>query len=106
MTIKPVETDPADKRSGSTTVPANGPASLRSDSAVLAVVTHYRCEKWLENCLTALVTQTRPPQNIVVVDDASSPPPVDIVKRCSQVTLLSAVENVGSYRLLQQIVDD
>lgn len=76
---------------------------LRRESSVLAVVTHYGCEQWLARCLEALVTQTRPPENIVVIDDASPVPPVEILKNFPQVTLLVAEKNVGPYRLLQEI---
>ena len=83
--------------------PARRPVLKRS--RVLAVVTHYRCEQWLEQCLASLAAQTRPPENIVVIDDGSANLPLDIVKAFPQVTLLAARENVGTYRLLQRIVN-
>ena len=78
---------------------------LAGQSSVLAVVPHYRCETWLAQCIDSLVTQTRPLEGIVVVDDASLEPPFEILHRFPQVTLLVAAENVGVYRLLQAVVD-
>lgn len=75
------------------------------DSTVLAVIPHYRCEIWLDRCLRSLVNQTRPPSGIVVVDDASEHPPVDIVARFPTVTLLASDCNVGPYRLIQQVIE-
>ena len=79
---------------------------LAARSSVLAVVTHFRYERWLGQCLESLVGQTRPPENIVVVDDASSEPPLEIVQQFPNVTLLSSSENVGMYRLVQQVMND
>jgi hypothetical protein len=85
--------------------PAPGPPPLRRDSSVLAIVPHYRCEAWLEQCLRSLVRQTRPLQAIVVVDDASPSPPLEIVAGFPAVTLLAARENVGPYRLVQTVIE-
>lgn len=74
-------------------------------ASVLAVVPHYRCEAWLAQCLDSLLSQTRPLQRIVVVDDHSGEPPVDIVRRFPGVTLLASEENVGPYRLIQAVFD-
>jgi glycosyltransferase involved in cell wall biosynthesis len=75
------------------------------DSSVLALVPHFCCEEWLPDCLEALVSQTRPPEGIVVIDDASPDPPTGIVTRFPQVTLLQATENVGPYRLVQTVME-
>ncbi len=85
--------------------PAPGPSPLRPEATVLAIVPHYRCEAWLEQCLRSLVRQTRPLQAIVVVDDASPSPPREIVAGFPAVTLLAARENVGPYRLVQTIIE-
>ncbi|MDP9019718.1 MAG: glycosyltransferase, partial [Actinomycetota bacterium] len=73
---------------------------------VLALVPHHRCERWLDHCLASLVGQTRPPDGIVVIDDASPEPPTEIVRRFPGVTLLRATANVGPYRLVQQVIDE
>ncbi len=86
------------------TAPDNGPVLTR-DSSVLALVPHYRCEEWLEDCLESLVEQTRPLDGIVVIDDASDKPPVKIVRRFPGVTLLVAEENSGPYRLIQEVIN-
>ena len=88
-------------------VPSNeGPPSrLTRSSSVLAMVPHYRCEPWLGDCLDSLVRQTRPPDGIVVIDDGSGAPPIDIVRQFPAVTLLTSSENVGPYRLSQTVIE-
>jgi hypothetical protein len=78
--------------------------TITSKSRVLAVIPHYRCEQFLHRCLQSLVTQTRPLDGIVVIDDGSEPPPVDIVREFPGVTLLASALNVGPYRLIQQVI--
>lgn len=87
-------------------LPSRRGRPLRPDSAVLAIVPHFRCERWLADCLDALVGQTRPLQGIVVVDDGSPVPPLEIVKRFPEVTLLWSRENVGPYRVTQQVISE
>jgi glycosyltransferase involved in cell wall biosynthesis len=79
---------------------------LGPESSVLALIPHFHCEEWLDDCLASLRAQTRPLDGIVVIDDASDAPPVDIVARHPGVTLLHAAENVGPYRLVQQVIDE
>lgn len=76
------------------------------NSKVLAVVPHYRCEKWLKRCLSSLVNQTRSLDKIVVIDDGSDSPPISIVEEFTQVTLLASAQNVGPYRLIGQAIAD
>ncbi|MEG4202724.1 glycosyltransferase family 2 protein [Microcoleus sp. Pol7_A1] len=78
--------------------------TITSKSRVLAVIPHYRCEQFLHRCLQSLVTQTRPLDGIVVIDDGSDVPPVDIVRDFPGVTLLASALNVGPYRLIQQVI--
>jgi Glycosyl transferase family 2 len=79
---------------------------LTSKSSVLALVPHYKCETWLAACLESLVEQTRPLDGIAVIDDHSGSPPVDIVRRFPQVSLLETAENVGPYRIIQTIINN
>lgn len=79
---------------------------LGPHSSVLAVIPHYRCEEWLDDCLGSLVAQTRPLDGIVVIDDASDDPPLSMVQRYPTVTLLHADRNVGPYRLVQQVIEE
>jgi hypothetical protein len=79
---------------------------LSKASSVLAIVPHYRCEPWLASCLASLVEQTWPLDAIVVIDDGSGNPPVAIVERFPQVTLLASEENVGPYRLTQEVINN
>ena len=81
------------------------PPAITLQSRVMALVPHYKCEEWLSQCLESLVNQTRQLDAIVVVDDNSSTPPLDIVQRFPQVTLMTTAENVGPYRLIQQVID-
>jgi glycosyltransferase involved in cell wall biosynthesis len=74
-------------------------------SSVLAVVPHYKCEPWLDDCLDSLVRQTHPPDGIVVIDDGSGVPPEHIVGQFPTVTLLASAENVGPYRITQAVID-
>ncbi|HBB36190.1 MAG TPA: hypothetical protein DDZ80_14705 [Cyanobacteria bacterium UBA8803] len=80
--------------------------SLTINSRVLALVPHYHCEVWLERCLRGLVSQTCPLDNIVVIDDGSEQPPVRIIEKFPNVTLLTSPINVGPYRLVQQVIED
>lgn len=84
----------------------NLPARLNSQSSIMAIIPHYRCEAWLKRCLRCLVDQTRVPDKIIVVDDGSGNPPVSIVKEFSSVTLLASSVNVGPYRLIEQVIVD
>ena len=79
---------------------------ITSQSRVMAIVPHYKCEEWLFQCLESLVNQIRPPDAVVVVDDNSPQPPTDIVKQFPQVTLMTTMENVGPYRIIQQVIDN
>lgn len=80
--------------------------SLHRKSSIAALVPHYNCNKWLSDCLLSLLEQSNPPDAVIVIDDASDTSPAPIVERLSQVTLLSSAENVGPYRLIQQVIDD
>jgi glycosyltransferase involved in cell wall biosynthesis len=77
---------------------------LSRNSSVLTVIPHFKCEPWLGDCLDSLMRQTRPPEGIVVIDDASGEPPIDIVREFPTVTLLESTENVGPYRLSQEVI--
>jgi hypothetical protein len=77
---------------------------------VLALVPHWRCERWLKRCLQSLRQQTQPLTHIVVIDDASAQPPLEIIQSLSgdglpEVTLLQATARVGPYRLIQSVID-
>lgn len=82
------------------------PLLPKTPATVLAIVPHFRCEPWLRRCLASLVNQTRPPDGIVVVDDGSPVPPVEIVAEFPTATLLTTPATVGPYRLVQQVIQD
>lgn len=79
---------------------------ITPESTVVAVIPHFKCEEWLPDCLESLLEQTRPPDRIIVVDDASAAPPSEIVGRYPGVTLLATERNVGPYRIVQQVIDE
>jgi glycosyltransferase involved in cell wall biosynthesis len=79
---------------------------LNGQVTVLALIPHFQCEEYLEDCLASLSAQTRPLEGIVVIDDASAEPPLEIVRRYPNVTLMRAEENSGPYRLVQQVIND
>jgi len=83
----------------------SSPAALKSTSSILAVVTHFGCERWLDQCIHSLVSQTRPADGVIVVDDHSDQPPVDIVRKYPTVSLWVSAENSGPYQLMQNVVD-
>ena len=84
---------------------AENPARLAAQSRVLALVPHFDCLDWLGQCLDSLTRQTRPPDAIAVLDDASPVSPLGIVRQFPQVTLLKSPENVGPYRMIQSVID-
>lgn len=86
------------------TAPTGG-RCIPSGARVLALIPHFACEDWLAGAIESLLAQTRPVDAIVVIDDSSQVPPVDIVSAFDQVTLLRSNENVGPYRLIQQVID-
>lgn len=81
------------------------PAPLGPHSSVCALIPHFRCEQWLDQAIESLLDQTRPPQAIVVVDDGSGNPPVDIAAGYPEVTLMASDDNGGPYRLVQAVID-
>ena len=85
---------------------ANRNQVMAPRASVLAIIPHFRCDRWLRRCLASLVNQSRPPDGIVVIDDGSQAPPCEIVAAVPGVTLLSSDQNVGPYRLVQQIIED
>lgn len=78
---------------------------ITGESRVMAIIPHYRCEEYLQQCLESLFQQTRPPDAVVVADDASPEPPEAIVRRFPGATLISMQENSGPYRIIQQVID-
>ena len=86
--------------------PAGNQVRLGFGSSVLALVPHYKCEQWLDQCLSSLVRQIRPLDGIVVIDDNSAQAPIEIVSKYPEVTLLQAAKNSGPYALSQQVINE
>ena len=85
--------------------PAVSDPILTREARVLVVVPTFRHDDLLPRCLNALMDQTRTPDAIAVIDDASGKPPVDVVRAYPDVTLLEAERNVGPFGLLERIID-
>ncbi len=63
---------------------------------VWAVVVTFNRRALLEECLAALTAQTRPPDRILVVDNASGDGTADMIRtKHPQVTLLALLQNIG-----------
>ena len=73
---------------------------------VLAVVPYVDSAQRLDQCLESLVSQTRPPDGIVVVDDGTPEAPVGVVRRFRHVTLLRSARRVGPDRLVRQVIEE
>ena len=86
--------------------PATDKPPLTQTSRILTLISHYRCEETLAQAINSMVHQSRPPDAIVVMDDASKNPPTDIVAAFPNVTLLRSRENVGPYRLFTKVIQD
>lgn len=74
-------------------------------SSVCALIPHFECEEWLCQAIESLLDQTRPLDAIVVIDDGSPVPPVELVASYPGVTLLGAADNGGPYRLIQAAIE-
>ncbi len=81
-----------------------GQASKSFHVDVCAIVPHFDCEHLLPHCLESLANQTRPLNSIVVLDDASTIPPIDIVEQFPGVTLLQSKHHVGPEALVDCFV--
>ncbi|MDJ0839300.1 MAG: glycosyltransferase family 2 protein [Acidobacteriota bacterium] len=86
--------------------PAKGTPVLTGASRIMALITHFGCEDTLAQAIDSMVNQSRPPDAIVVIDDASENPPTAIVAGFPGVTLARSLENVGLFRLINQAVAD
>lgn len=60
-----------------------------------AVVVSYNSRDFIEGCIESLRAQTRPPDRIWVVDNASTDGSVELLRRVSGISLIENRENVG-----------
>src|SRR5262249_384818 len=81
-------------------------APISRARSALALLPFHGCADWLELAIPSMTTQTRRPEAIVVVDDASPSSPREIVERHPTVTLVRSPSRVGPYRLIQQVIED
>lgn len=65
---------------------------------VSVIIVNWNGERFLEQCLTALMTQTVKPHEIILVDNASSDGSVGIVRRFPSVRLIELDQNTGFAR--------
>lgn len=80
---------------------------LAPDARVCALVPHFGCEAWLGQALDSLARQTRPPDAVVVIDDATPDRSALLAVTAGHpdVTVLGSVANVGPYALIQTVID-
>lgn len=72
---------------------------------VVCIVPYYRCARWLGRALHSVLTQTRPPERVVVACDAGELPPRELIEAFPQVTFVLSPERVGPYALTQAVID-
>jgi len=71
-------------------------ASLGKLDSVVAVVVTYNRKNLLQRCLQAILSQTRPIEEIIVVDNASSDGTSELIKsKFPEITYIKLQENVG-----------
>lgn len=70
---------------------------------ISVIIPVYNGEKFIEECLSSILKQTKKPDEIIVVDDGSKDKTIDIVKRFKKVKLLkqehkgpAAARNLGA----------
>ena len=62
---------------------------------VTVVIVNWNGEHFLFRCLSALMSQTVKPYEIIVVDNASSDGSLEIVRRFPSVRLMASDQNTG-----------
>jgi GT2 family glycosyltransferase len=62
---------------------------------VSVIIVNWNGERFLEQCLSALVSQTVKPHEIILIDNASSDRSVEIVRRFSAVRMILLDRNTG-----------
>ncbi|WP_283743917.1 glycosyltransferase family 2 protein [Sideroxydans sp. CL21] len=68
---------------------------IDQNAHVSVIVVNWNGEKFLEQCLTSLMTQTVSPNEIILVDNASSDGSLEIARRFPSVQLIALNENTG-----------
>ncbi|MEM9496469.1 MAG: glycosyltransferase [Pseudomonadota bacterium] len=63
--------------------------SSRDQLTVSVIVTNYNYGHYLQACLDSLRAQTRPPDEIIVVDDGSTDGSRDVLEACADVTVIT-----------------
>ncbi|HEX5336919.1 MAG TPA: glycosyltransferase family 2 protein [Gallionella sp.] len=73
-------------------------ATPDQNSRVSVIVVNWNGERFLARCLAALLAQTLPPLEIILLDNASSDRSLDIARRFPSVRLLALDKNTGFAR--------
>ncbi len=68
---------------------------INSNNQVSVIIVNWNGEQFLERCLTALMAQTVMPDEIILVDNASSDRSIEIVQQFPHVRLLAQNQNTG-----------
>ena len=76
--------------------PGRTPGPTRPGSAVSVVIPNWNGRRWLPGCLAALAAQTRPPAEVVVVDNGSTDGSLErLAERHPDVRVLALGRNTG-----------
>lgn len=71
---------------------------MSKSDKISVIIVNWNGEQFLERCLTALMTQTVKPHEIILVDNASSDRSLEITRRFPSVRLIALDENTGFAR--------
>jgi glycosyltransferase involved in cell wall biosynthesis len=84
-------------------------ASNISEPLLSVVLPNYNHGQYLSRAIDAIAAQDRPPDEIIVVDDASTDSSLDILSQCQKrhpnLVVLGSERNVGALRALQRGLD-
>lgn len=88
------------------TTPPTRVRGIEPDASVAALIPHFACEAWLDDALESLHRQTRPVQQIIVIDDASPDTSAltSLAARHPDVTFVTAERNCGPYALIGHVM--
>lgn len=64
-------------------------------SSVSVIVVNWNGERFLDKCLSAIMNQTVPAQEVIVLDNASTDSSLEILQKYSSVNLLKKDQNLG-----------
>jgi cellulose synthase/poly-beta-1,6-N-acetylglucosamine synthase-like glycosyltransferase len=69
----------ASRNHGTSKVDTRGPTASRDPATVAVVITTFNHARFLAQAVTSVLTQTRPAEKIIVIDDGSTDDPATVV---------------------------